>query len=279
MNKKSTNSPSRRRAREELTERVEGLAQQILDHLADNPQTFPPVTSERGRSRGSGRSNRARRSVSFSNICGCTGTQCTSGPGARHPPPAYSDLDPRAEVFTPARGSRNTARRSRPQTASSAAICRPRLVNNHSARSGFQQTQVLEFDTGLATALLSPQHFASSEEVPEPEREKTPTPASPPPPASPSPPPPRGPSPVEPDTSHIGAAERRSINLAFRCNINGRFDHEASGVEKSYDYSCSCLNRKSQCECSEAVLEISLKVKYQLSDPLRHNPSLGGVES
>ena len=150
--------------------------------------------------------------------------------------------------------------------------------------SGFQQTQVLDCDTGSATALLSPQHFASSEEVPEPEREKTPTPASPPPPASPtspppSPPPPRGPSPVEPDTSHIGVAERKSIDLAFRCNMNGHFDHEASGVEKSYDYSCSCLNGKSHCECSEAVLDISLKVKYQLRDPLRHNPSLGGVES
>jgi hypothetical protein len=98
---KSNNSPSRRRACEELTERVEGLAQQILDHLADNPATFPPVTSERGRTgRGSGRSNRARRSVSFSNICGCPGDQCISGPGAGHPPPAYS--------FTPARDSRNT---------------------------------------------------------------------------------------------------------------------------------------------------------------------------
>ena len=230
MNQKSNNSPSRRRAREELTERVEGLAQQILDHLADNPATFSPATSERGRTgRGSGRSNRARRSVSFSNICGCPGDQCTSGPGARHPPMAYSDLDPYAEAFTPARdsrntGSRNTARRSRPQRGTSATFCRPRLVGNHSARSGFQQTQVLDCDTGSATALLSPQHFASSEELPEPEREKTPTPPSPPPAASPtspppSPPPPRGPSPVEPDTSHIGVAESKSINLAFRCNV------------------------------------------------------------
>ena len=67
--------------------------------------------------------------------------------------------------------------------------------------------------------------------------------------------------------------------MAFRVNINNRFEHEAAGVEKSYEYSCSCLNRKSKCECPEATLKISLKVRYQLSDPLRHNPSLGGPES
>ena len=142
-------------------------------------------------------------------------------------------------------------------------------------------------DTGLVTALLPPNHFVTSEGAPESEREKTPPPPpapTPPPPAALTPPtyspsPPRVPSPIlEPDTSHI-ARERRSIALAFRVNINEQFSHETAGVEKSYDYSCSCLERKSNCTCTEATLEVSLKVKYHLVDRLRHHPELGGTES
>ena len=109
-------SSNRRRAREELTERVEGLAQQILDHIADNPHPLPPARAVRGRNSERTRTGRnSGRSVSFSNICGCPGTACSSGPEARHPP-AYSELNPSAQSFTPARqDSRNTARRYNPR--------------------------------------------------------------------------------------------------------------------------------------------------------------------
>ena len=69
------------------------------------------------------------------------------------------------------------------------------------------------------------------------------------------------------------------INLAFRVNINNRFEHEATGVDKSYEYSCSCQESKSNCVCPEATLEVSLKVRYQLSDPLRDSPNQGDTES
>jgi hypothetical protein len=273
-----------RRARAELTTRVEGLAQEILDHIASNP--LPPARARRGRTPSRTRTGpSSRRSVSFSNICGCPGTACSSGPGAEHPP-AYSELNPSAPSFTPARSnSRNTARRSRTQGGSTSTVCRPRLHCTNPNRSGRQQTIVL--DTGLATPLLPPDHFVTSEGARDSEREKTPPPprVPTPRPAVPTPPryspspPPRVPSPIlEPDTSHI-ARERRSIALAFRVNINEQFSHETAGVEKSYDYSCSCLERKSNCTCTEATLEVSLKVKYHLVDRLRHHPELGGTES
>jgi hypothetical protein len=86
----------------------------------------------------------------------------------------------------------------------------------------------------------------------------------------PAPPlPPRGPSPIiEPDTSHIGLEEEvattKKLELGFRVNIASHFQHEATKISKSYDYSCSCLQRKSLCSCSEAVLEVSLKLRYRL---------------
>ena len=120
---KQLNRTDTRRARAELTTRVEGLAQKILDHIASNPH--PPARAVRGRTP-SRPSTGQRRSVSFSTVCGCPGTVCSSVPGASHPP-AYTVLDPSAPSFTPARsGSRNTARRSRVQ-GSSSTLCRPRL--------------------------------------------------------------------------------------------------------------------------------------------------------
>ena len=223
--------------------------------------------------------------MSFSSICGCPGTVCSSGPGASHPP-AYTLLDPSAPSFTPARsGSRNTARRSRVQ-GSSSTVCRPRLLSTNSRTSGHQETVVL--DSGAATPLLPPNHFVTSGGARDSEREKTP----PPPPRVPTPrpavptppryspaPPARAASPIlEPDTSHI-ARERRNIALAFRVNIGEQFSHETGKIEKSYDYSCSCLERKSNCTCTEATLEVSLKVRYHLIDRLRHHPELGGNES
>ena len=274
-----------RRARAELTSRVEGLAQEILDHIASNPQ--PPTRAGRGRTPSRSRTGPSNRSVSFSSICGCPGIGCTSGLGAQHPP-AYSELNPAAPSFTPARPqSRNTARRSRTQGGSTSTLCRPRLTcTNPRRRSGHQETVVL--DTGLATPLLPPGHFVTSGGARDSERENTllPPRVSTPRPAAPTPPtpsPPRAPSPIlEPDTSHIVeevAREKQSIALAFRVNIGDQFSHETGKIDKSYDYSCSCLNRKSNCTCSEAVLEVSLKVRYHLFDRLRHRPEIGGNES
>ena len=282
---KQLNRADNRRARAELTNRVEGLAQEILDHIASNPQ--PSTRAGRGRAPSRPSAGPSSRSVSFSSICGCPGIGCTSGLGAQHPP-AYSELNPAAPSFTPARPqSRNTARRSRTQGGSTSTLCRPRLTcTNPRRRSGHQETVVL--DTGLATPLLPPGHFVTSGGARDSEREKTPPPprVPTPRPAAPTPPtpsPPRVPSPIlEPDTSHIveeGARERRSIALAFRVNIGDQFSHETGKIDKSYDYSCSCLNRKSNCTCSEAVLEVTLKVRYHLFDRLRHRPEIGGNES
>jgi hypothetical protein len=279
-----------RRARAELTNRVEGLAQEILDHIASNPQ--PPTRGGRGRAPSRPCAGPGPRSVSFSSICGCPGIGCTSGPGAHHPP-AYSELNPAAPSFQPARHqSRNTARRSRTQGGSSSTLCRPRLsCTNPRSRPGHQPTVVL--DTGLASPHLlhPPGYFVTSggarDSARDSAREGTsPSPrvSTPRPAASPaSSSPPRAPSPIlEPDTSHIVeevAREKKSIELGFRVNIGDQFSHETGKIDKSYDYSCSCLNRKSNCTCSEAVLEVSLKVRYHLFDRLRHHPELGGTES
>ena len=300
-----------RRARSEQTNRVEGLAQQILDHLASNPQ--PAARAGRGHPRPAARAGRGRapsrpftgpgpRSVSFSSVCGCPGLGCTSGPSTHHPP-AYSELNLTAPSFTPAHPrSRNKARRSRIQGGSSSTLGRPGLTYPDPRRSSvIPETVVL--DSGLATPilLLPPGHFATSEEardsvgrVPSPPtRASTPQPAAPAPPRASSPRPaapapatplpPRGPSPIlEPDTSHIGeevARARKQIELGFRVNIADQFSHETGKIDKSYDYSCSCLKRKSNCSCSEAVLEVCLRVRYHLFDPLRHHPKLGGTES
>jgi hypothetical protein len=287
-----------RRARSEPTNRVEGLAQQILDHIASNPQ--PAARAGRGHPRPATRAGRGRapsrpftgpgpRSVSFSSVCGCPGLGCTSGPRAHHPP-AYSELNPTAPSFTPAHPrSRNKARRSRVQGGSSSTLCRPRLTYPDPRTSSvLPETVVL--DSGLATPilLLPPGHFATSGEARDsvrrvsspPTRASTPRPAAP---APATPPPPRGPSPIlEPDTSHIGeevARAKKQIELGFRVNIADQFSHETGKIDKSYDYSCSCLNRKSHCSCSEAVLEVCLRVRYHLFDRLRHHPKLGGTES
>ena len=172
------NSPrNRRSARQELTERVEGLAQEILDHLASNP--LPRSAPARGRSSQRARVARGGRSVSFSNICACPGPNCTSRPPASHPP-AYSELNPQAHTFTPAarETSRNTARRSRPNRAAPSNLCRPRLTA-HTHRSGFQETEVV--DTVAATSVLWPPSAFATEENQTPEkRSDSFSPASPP---------------------------------------------------------------------------------------------------
>ena len=146
-----------RRARSELTNRVEGLAQQILDHIASNPQPAPPAgrghpqpvhRAVRGRAPSRSFSGPGSRSVSFSSVCGYPGTGCTSGSGAYHPP-AYSKLNPTAPSFTPAHPrSRNKARRSRIQGGSSSTLCRPHLTYpDPRTSSALPETVVL--DTGF----------------------------------------------------------------------------------------------------------------------------------
>ena len=286
-----------RRALSVLTNRVEGLAQQVLDHLASNRQ--PAARAGRGHPQPATRAGRGRapsrpftgpgpRSVSFSSVCGCPGLGCTSGPGAYHPP-AYSELNPTAPSFTPAHPrSRNKARRSRIQGGSSSTLCRPRLTYPDPRTSSvLPETVVLDSGLAAPVLLLPPGHFATSEEARDsvervsspPTRASTPQPAAPAPtrassprPAAPAPAtplPPRGPSPIlEPDTSHIGQEEfaraKKQIELGFRVNIAEQFSHKPGNIDKSYDYSCSCLNRKSLCTCSEAVLEVCLRVRYHL---------------
>ena len=277
-----------RRARSELPNRVERLAQQILDHIASNPQPAPPAArghpqpvhrAVRGRAPSRSFPGPTSRSVSFSSVCGCPGVGCTSNP------PAHHKLNPTAPSFTPAHPrSRNKARRSRIQGGSSSNLCRPHLTYPDPRASTFQETVVL--DTGLASPvlLIPPSHFATPGDS---ERSTTspPTRASSLQPTTlasprasvirstasvPAPPlPPRGPSPIlEPDTSHIGLEEEvattKKLELGFRVNIASHFQHEATKISKSYDYSCSCLQRKSLCSCSEAVLEVSLKLRYRL---------------
>jgi hypothetical protein len=229
------------------------------------------------------------RSVSFSSVCACPGPGCSSGPEVSHPP-AYSELNPAAPSFRPAHPqSRNTARRSRIPGGSSTNLCRPTLSypdpRNLTVLAATQPRETVVLDTGLSAPvlLLPPDHFAALGKArdsqrstaspptracssPAPSRASTARPASPAPvPSSPA----RCHSPIiEPDTSHIGQEEatkpKKQIELGFRVNIAEHLQHKEAGIDKSYDYSCSCLNRKSLCTCEEAVLEVSLRVRYHL---------------
>ena len=282
------NQSDSRKAAVQLTSRVEGLAQQILDHLASGPEPAPvaarghphPVhRAVRGRAPSRSFPGPSSRSVSFSAACGCSTVGCTSRP------PAHHKLNPAAPTFTPAHPrSRNKARRSRIQGGPSSNLCRPHLNYPDPRASDFQQTVVL--DTGLASPvlLIPPSHFVTPGDS-ERSTASPPTRASTPQPTTLASPrasvirstasepssslPPRGPSPIiEPDTSHIGQEEQvpatKKLELGFRVNIASHFQHEATKISKSYDYSCSCLQRKSLCSCSEAVLEVHLKLRYRL---------------
>jgi hypothetical protein len=303
---KLIDSSRQRRANES---NLQGLAQQILDHLSTNNQPAaratgghqPPAARacrthhQSGHKAGRGRAVRNTssrstipRSVSFSSVCACPGPGCSSGPEAQHPP-AYSELNPAAPCFRPAHPqSRNTARRSRVPGGSSTNLCRPTLSypdpRNLTVLAATQPRETVVLDTGLSTPvlLLPPDHFAALGRARDSQRSTTSPPlacSSPAPsrastarPASPAPvpsPPTRCHSPIiEPDTSHIGQEEatkpKKQIELGFRVNIAEHLQHKEAGIDKSYDYSCSCLNRKSLCTCEEAVLEVSLRVRYHL---------------
>lgn len=318
---KLIDSSRQRRANES---NLQGLAQQILDHLSSNTLHQPAARAtgghqppaaracrthhQSGHKAGRGRAVRNTssrstipRSVSFSSVCACPGPGCSSSPEAQHPP-AYSELNPAAPCFRPAHPqSRNTARRSRVPGGSSTSLCRPTLSypdpRNLTVLAATQPRETVVLDTGLSTPvlLLPPDHFAALGRArdsqrsttspplacssPAPSRASTARPASPAPfrastarPASPAPvpsPPTRCHSPIiEPDTSHIGQEEatkpKKQIELGFRVNIAEHLQHKEAGIDKSYDYSCSCLNRKSLCTCEEATLEVSLRVRYHL---------------
>jgi hypothetical protein len=303
---KLIDSSRQRRANES---NLQGLAQQILDHLSTNNQPAaratgghqPPAARacrthhQSGHKAGRGRAVRNTssrstipRSVSFSSVCACPGPGCSSSPEAQHPP-AYSELNPAAPCFRPAHPqSRNTARRSRVPGGSSTNLCRPTLSypdpRNLTVLAATQPRETVVLDTGLSTPvlLLPPDHFAALGRARDSQRSTTSPPlacSSPAPsrastarPASPAPvpsPPTRCHSPIiEPDTSHIGQEEatkpKKQIELGFRVNIAEHLQHKEAGIDKSYDYSCSCLNRKSLCTCEEAVLEVSLRVRYHL---------------
>ena len=90
----------------------------------------------------------------------------------------------------------------------------------------------------------------------------------------------RGRSPViEPDSPVPVQEDRNRVQLRFFAGIAPQFQSEVLELRKSHDYSCQCLNTKSQCTCSEAILDVVLRVRYKLTDPARYQPRLGGNES
>ena len=100
----------------------------------------------------------------------------------------------------------------------------------------------------------------------------------------PAPPPPpeiqltRERSPV-PDQEERAQAQLLKTELAFQTRLAPQFSvKERLELRKSFDYSCACLQTKSECVCSEAVLDVVIRVKYRLTDPSRFQSSLGGNE-
>ena len=93
------------------------------------------------------------------------------------------------------------------------------------------------------------------------------------------PPPPRERSPVVPDQEDRAQAQLLKTELAFQTRLAPQFRvKERLELRKSFDYSCACLQTKSECICSEAVLDVVIRVKYRLTDPSRYQSSLGGNE-
>ena len=244
--------------------RNEALAALILNHLASNTAAISRRGSRRGRNSTRGRG----RSVSFSN-CACAGPTCTSRPQQ----PGNSVLDAHARTLSPAGGQRgrHTARQSKPliRPASSGNLCHPTI-----ARGATPPVFPLFPPSAFAPpagpggpevrAYRTPQsRFPSCDLVPSP-------PASPPPAYSPGPPPlkpaPRGPSPVlEPGS---GVERIRRIETKFQFHVNDRFASKICFVEKKLEYNCSCQAPKNFCTCSKATLEVNLKLRYRLTDPL-----------
>ena len=92
------------------------------------------------------------------------------------------------------------------------------------------------------------------------------------------PPPPRERSPVVPDQEDRNF-QLLKTELSFQTVLAPQFRiQERLELKKSYDYSCACLQTKSGCICSEAVLDVVIRVKYRVTDPSRYQASLGGNE-
>ena len=298
------------------TQNIQDLATRILNHLRSASEQVARGRSNlrgstRGSTRGGPQGGARPRSVSFNTRCAC-GPVCVSTPdtGAADFSPS---LNPEARSFVPrerSSSSRNVARRSKPRRS---GLVRPSLRPTHHHAPGYQNP-----DTGRVEPeepLLPPSYYQAvagdtAPSTPPPssvQREERSSSTSPPPlepaspprlrslstrgvPVDPSPPvpPPRDPlvedlpafppprmerSPVIPDQ------DRNQVQLAFQARIAPQFQSEILELRKSYDYSCACLNSKSRCTCSEAVLDVVLRVRYKLTDPSRYQASLGGNES
>ncbi len=293
------NSQSRR-----PTQNIQDLATRILNHLQSaSEQVARGRSTRRGSTRGGPQGRTRPRSVSFNTRCAC-GPVCVSTPdtGAAGFSPS---LNPEARSFVPgerASSSRNVARRSRPRAIRSGLV-RPSLRPAHHHAPGYQNPVTGRVEP--EEPLFPPSYYQA---VTGSTRPSTPPPSSvpreersgstPPPPLAPASPPrlpsppvlsPRDPlvedlpafppprrerNPVIPDQE-----DRNKVQLAFSARIAPQFQSEILELRKSYDYSCACLNSKSRCTCSEAVLDVVLRVRYKLTDPSRYQASLGGNES
>ena len=308
-----SNSQSRRPTQNNIQE----LAGRILNHLSQNlsqaasEQTARGRSTRRGSTRGGPQGRTRPRSVSFNTQCAC-GPVCVSATDTNCSP----SLNPEARSFVPgerASSSRNVARRSRPRAIRSGLV-RPSLRPAHHHAPGYQNPVTGRVEP--EEPLLPPSYYQAvagdtRPSTPPPssvQREERSSSTSPPPlaPASPPrlrslstqgvpvdpsppvrsprdplvedlpafPPPRRERSPVIPDQE-----DRNKVQLAFQARIAPQFQSEILELRKSYDYSCACLNSKSRCICSEAVLDVVLRVRYKLTDPSRYQASLGGNES
>ena len=88
---------------------------------------------------------------------------------------------------------------------------------------------------------------------------------------------PRSRSPVEASLPEPGVPN--TVQLGFVSRLAPQFSSEIAELRKNSDYSCSCVEGKRNCTCSEAWLEIHLRVRYHLTDPTRFVPGKARAES
>ena len=270
--------------------------------------------STRGGSTRGGPQGRTRpRSVSFNTQCAC-GPVCVSATDTNCSP----SLNPEARSFVPgerASSSRNVARRSRPRAIRSGLV-RPSLRPVHHHAPGYQNPLTgrvePEEDRSASPPLFPPSFYQAGTGGTRPPTPRPSNPvlrgersgSTPPPPLAPaspprlpsppvlpprdplvetlpaSPPPRRERSPIlEPDSPIPDREDRNRVQLRFFAGIAPQFQSEVLELRKSHDYSCTCLNSKSRCTCSEAILDVVLRVRYKLTDPARYQARLGGNES
>ena len=301
------------------TQNIQDLATRILNHLQSASEQVARGrgrSTRRGSTRAGPQGGARPRSVSFNTQCAC-GPVCTSTPdtGAADFSPS---LNPEARSFVPrerASSSRNVARRSRPRTIRSGLV-RPSLRPVHHHAPGYQNPVTgrvePEEDRSASPPLFPPSFYQAGTGSTRPSTLRPSNPvlrgersgSTPPPPLAPASPPrlpsppvlpPRDPlvetlpafppprrerSPIlEPDSPIPDREDRNRVQLRFFAGIAPQFQSEVLELRKSHDYSCTCLNSKSRCTCSEAILDVVLRVRYKLTDPARYQARLGGNES